>query len=60
MAIQLGDDDAPDVHHFPEGLGLIEAGLTDMRVHDEDDVVGRHHLQTILYEDDNAVWSYFC
>mmetsp|Transcript_97233 Transcript_97233/g.299765 ORF Transcript_97233/g.299765 Transcript_97233/m.299765 type:complete len:322 (-) Transcript_97233:267-1232(-) len=49
MAVKLSDDDAANIHAFPEGLGLLVAGLPDVRIHDENDVVGLHCLGDLLH-----------
>jgi hypothetical protein len=39
MAIEFGDDDGTNVDSFPESQSLVETGLPDTGVHDEDDLV---------------------
>ncbi|GBE60472.1 branched-chain amino acid aminotransferase 4-amino-4-deoxychorismate lyase, putative [Babesia ovata] len=44
VPVELGDDHTTDVHRLVESGGLVVTGLTDMAVHDENDVVGFHRL----------------
>mmetsp|Transcript_56921 Transcript_56921/g.123161 ORF Transcript_56921/g.123161 Transcript_56921/m.123161 type:complete len:250 (+) Transcript_56921:918-1667(+) len=49
MSIKLRHDDAAYVDALPESLGLFEAGLPYMGVHDEDNVVRLYHLRHLLH-----------
>lgn len=47
VAVHLGEDDRPHVDGVAERFGLVEGGLADGAVHDEDDEVGANGVSDL-------------